>query len=165
MDIDLMIPGCPPRSDVVAEAILTLLRGETIELPSTNLCEVCPREKPPAGLAMDFIKRQFELGLPEPDLCLITQGLVCMGPATVSLCGAECPSIGIQCRGCYGPTAKVLDQGAKMISAIASDYGVQEDKTVDPETVADQLDDIVGTFYSYTLPAALVPMKMQKGGE
>ncbi|MEE0901037.1 MAG: F420-nonreducing hydrogenase, partial [Methanobrevibacter sp.] len=48
MDIDLMIPGCPPRSDVVAEAILTLLRGETIELPSTNLCEVCPREKPPA---------------------------------------------------------------------------------------------------------------------
>ena len=136
-----------------------------IELPSTNLCEVCPREKPPAGLAMDSIKRQFELGAPEPDLCLISQGLVCMGPATVSLCGAECPSIGIPCRGCYGPTAKVLDQGAKMISAIASDYGVQEDKTVDPETVADQLDDIVGTFYTYTLPAALVPIKMQKGGE
>ena len=165
MDIDLLIPGCPPRSDVVAEAVLTLLKGETIELPSTNLCEVCPREKPPAGLAMDFIKRQFELGAPEADLCLISQGLVCMGPATVSLCGAECPSIGIQCRGCYGPTAKVSDQGAKMISAIASDYGVQEDKTVNPETVADQLDDIVGTFYTYTLPAALVPMKMQKGGE
>ena len=165
MDIDLIIPGCPPRSDVVAEAVLTLLRGETIELPATNLCEVCPREKPPAGLAMDFIKRQFEVGAPEKDLCLISQGLVCMGPATVSLCGAECPSIGIQCRGCYGPTSKVLDQGAKMISAIASDYGVDEDKTVDPEAVADQLDDIVGTFYTYTLPAALVPMKMQKGGE
>ena len=165
MDVDLLIPGCPPRSDVVAEAVLTLLRNETIELPVTNLCEVCPREKPPEGLAMDFIKRQFELGKPEDDLCLISQGLICMGPATVSLCGAECPSIGIQCRGCYGPTAKVLDQGAKMISAIASDYGVEEDKTVDPEQVADQLDDIVGTFYTYTLPAALVPMKMQKGGE
>ena len=165
MDIDLIIPGCPPRSDVVAEAVLTLLRGETIELPSTNLCEVCPREKPPDGLAMDFIKRQFEVGAPEKDLCLISQGLICMGPATVSLCGAECPSIAIPCRGCYGPTSKVLDQGAKMISAIASDYGVDEDKTVDPETVADQLDDIVGTFYTYTLPAALVPMKMQKGGE
>ena len=165
IQVDLMIPGCPPKSDVVAEAILTLLNGGTIELPTTNLCEVCPREKPPAGLAMDFIKRQFEVGKPEDDLCLIAQGLVCMGPATVSLCGAECPSINIPCRGCYGPTAKVLDQGAKMISAIASDYGVQEDKTVDPETVADQLDDIVGTFYTYTLPAALVPMKMQKGGE
>lgn len=165
IDIDLMIPGCPPKSDVVAQAILTLLNGETIELPTTNLCEVCTREKPPAGLAMDFIKRQFEVGKPEDDLCLIAQGLVCMGPATVSLCGAQCPSIAIPCRGCYGPTAKVNDAGAKMISAIASDYGVSEDKTVDPEQVADQLDDIVGTFYTYILPAALVPAKMQRGGE
>ena len=52
-----------------------------------------------------------------------------------------------------------------MISAIASDYGVSEDKEVDPEEVANQLDDIVGTFYTYTLPNALVPMKMQKGGK
>ncbi|MDL2246870.1 F420-nonreducing hydrogenase [Methanobrevibacter sp. OttesenSCG-928-K11] len=165
MDVDLAVPGCPPRSDVVAQAVLALLNGETVELPTTNLCEVCPREKPPEGLAMDFIKRQFELGAPEKDLCLISQGLVCMGPATVSLCGAECPSIAVQCRGCYGPTAKVLDQGAKMISAIASDYGIEEDKTVDPEEVANQLDDIVGTFYTYTLPSALVPAKMQKGGK
>lgn len=165
IDVDLMIPGCPPKSDVVAQAIISLLKGESIELPTTNLCEVCPREKPPAGLAMDFIKRQFELGKPEEDLCLISQGLVCMGPATVSLCGAQCPAIAIPCRGCYGPTAKVKDAGAKMISAIASDYGVQEDKTVDPEEVANQLDDIVGTFYTYTLPAALVPAKMQNGGK
>lgn len=165
IDIDLIVPGCPPRSDVVAEAVVSLLKGETVELPTTNLCEVCPREKPPEGLSMDFIKRQFEVGKPEDDLCLIPQGLICMGPATVSLCGAECPSIAIQCRGCYGPTSKVSDQGAKMISAIASDYGVEDDKTIDPEQVADQLDDIVGTFYTYTLPAALIPAKMQNGGK
>ncbi len=165
IDIDLAVPGCPPRSDVVAQAVLGLLKGEAPELPTTNLCEVCPREKPPEGLAMDVIKRQFEIGRPEDELCLIPQGLICMGPATVSLCGAECPSIAIQCRGCYGPTPKVQDQGAKMISAIASDYKVEEDKTVDPEEVADQLDDIVGTFYTYTLPAALVPVKMRKEGK
>lgn len=165
IDVDLSVPGCPPRSDVVAQAVLALLKGEPVELPSTNLCEVCPREKPPEGLAMDFIKRQFEIGKPEEELCLIPQGLICMGPATISICGAECPTIAIQCRGCYGPTPKVQDQGAKMISAIASDYGVEQDKTVDPEEVADQLDDIVGTFYTYTLPAALVPVKMRKEGK
>jgi len=165
IDVDFEIPGCPPRSDVVAEVVLALLKGEEIELPSTNLCEVCPREKPPEGLAMDFIKRQFEVGKPEDDLCLIPQGLICMGPATISICGAECPSIAIPCRGCYGPTARVEDQGAKMISAIASDYKVEEDKTVDPEEVAEQLDDIVGTFYTFTLPAALIPMKIQKEGK
>lgn len=30
-----------------------------------------------------------------------------------------------------------------MISSIASDYGVSEDKDVDPEEVANELDDIV----------------------
>ncbi len=165
IDVDFEVPGCPPRSDVVAEVVLALLKGEEVELPQTNLCEVCPREKPPEGLAMDFIKRQFEVGKPEDDLCLIPQGLICMGPATVSICGAECPSIAIPCRGCYGPTARVEDQGAKMISAIASDYKVEEDKTVDPEEVAEQLDDIVGTFYTFTLPAALVPMKIKKEGK
>ncbi|MEL7671167.1 F420-nonreducing hydrogenase [Methanobacterium sp.] len=160
--VDLNLPGCPPRSDIVAQAVMSLLKGEPLELPTTNLCEVCPREKPPEGLAMAEIKRQFELGKPEEDVCLVTQGLVCMGPATVSLCGAECPSIAVPCRGCYGPTGNVVDQGAKMISAIGSDFGVESDKTIDPETVADQLDDVVGTFYTFTLPASLVPMKMRK---
>jgi F420-non-reducing hydrogenase small subunit len=163
--VDLAIPGCPCKSDIAAQAILALLKGEPIELPNTNLCEVCPREKPPEGMAMDKIIRQFQLGEPEPEMCLVPQGLVCMGPSTISLCGAECPTIAIQCRGCYGPTTKVMDQGAKMISAIASDFGVERDKTVDPEEVADQLDDIVGTFYTFTLASALVPMKVQKEGK
>jgi F420-non-reducing hydrogenase small subunit len=165
IDVDLSIPGCPCKSDIAAQAILALLKGEPIELPNTNLCEVCPREKPPEGMAMDKIIRQFELGEPEPDLCLVPQGLICMGPSTISLCGAECPSIAIQCRGCYGPTSKVVDQGAKMISAIASDFGVERDKIVDPEEVAEQIDDIVGTFYQFTLASALVPMKVQKEGK
>jgi F420-non-reducing hydrogenase small subunit len=162
IDVDISIPGCPPRSDVVAEIVLALLKGEPYEIPTTNLCEVCPREKPPEGLAMDKIIRQFELGVPEPELCLIPQGLVCMGPSTISICGAECPTIAIQCRGCYGPTSKVMDQGAKMISAIGSDFGVERDKIVDPEEVANELDDMVGTFYTFTLPAALVPVKVRK---
>jgi len=80
----------------------------------------------------------------------------------MSLCGAECPNVAVPCRGCYRPTAKVGNQGANIIGAIASDYGVEEDKTVDPEKVAEQLDDVVGTFYIFTLPASLVPMKVRK---
>ncbi len=165
IDVDLAIPGCPCLSSVVAEAIVNLLTGKEITLPKTNLCEVCPREKPPEGMAMDKIVRQFELGVPEPDMCLVPQGLICMGPATTSLCGAECPTIGVQCRGCYGPTPNVMDQGAKMISAIGSDFGVERDKVVDPEEVANQVDDMVGTFYQFTFASALVPMKVKKEGK
>jgi len=166
IDVDLEIPGCPPRSDVVAQVVMALLKGEELPaLPQTNLCEVCPREKPPEGMAMDKIIRQFELGAAEEELCLVPQGIVCMGPATTSMCGAECPTIGIRCQGCYGPTSSVIDQGAKMISAIGSDFGVERDKTVDPEEVANELDDVAGTFYTYTLPSALIPMKIRKEGK
>ena len=48
-----------------------------------------------------------------------------------------------------------------MISAISSDFGVEDDKTVDPEEVANQVEDVVGTFYTYTLPAALIPLKIK----
>ncbi len=165
IDVDLAIPGCPCLSSVVAEAIVNLLTGKEIILPKTNLCEVCPREKPPEGMAMDKIVRQFELGVPEPEMCLVPQGLICMGPATTSVCGAECPTIAVQCRGCYGPTPNVIDQGAKMISAIGSDFGVERDKVVDPEEVANEVDDMVGTFYQFTFASALVPMKVKKEGK
>ena len=112
-------------------------------------------------MAMDTIKRPWEVGATDKDLCLIPQGIICLGPATRPLCGAQCPSVDTPCRGCYGPTDKVIDAGAKMISAIASDFGVEEDTTVDPEQVANEIEDVVGTFYTYTLPAALIPVKLR----
>lgn len=112
-------------------------------------------------MAMDTIKRPWEVGPTDKDLCLVPQGIVCLGPATRPLCGAQCPSVDTPCRGCYGPTDKVLDAGAKMISAIGSDFGVENDKEIDPEQVAEQVEDIVGTFYTYTLPSALIPLKIR----
>jgi F420-non-reducing hydrogenase small subunit len=159
--VDAALPGCPPKSEVVAQVLIALVSGETPEIPDNNLCDVCEREKPPMGMAMDKIKRPWEVGPTDKDMCLVPQGVICLGPATRPLCGAQCPSVDTPCRGCYGPTDKVLDAGAKMISAIASDYGVENDKTIDPEEVANQIEDVVGTFYTYTLPAALIPLKLR----
>ncbi|MBQ6443487.1 MAG: F420-nonreducing hydrogenase [Methanosphaera sp.] len=159
--VDAALPGCPPKSEVIAQVLLALLDGETPEIPDNNLCDVCEREKPPMGMAMDKIKRPWEVGETDRDMCLVPQGVICLGPATRPLCGAQCPSVDTPCRGCYGPTDKVLDAGAKMISAIASDYGVENDKEIDPEEVANQVEDVVGTFYTYTLPAALIPLKLR----
>lgn len=159
--VDAALPGCPPKSEVIAQVIISLVKGEELEIPDNNLCDVCEREKPPTSMAMDTIKRPWEVGATDKDLCLIPQGIICLGPATRPLCGAQCPSVDTPCRGCYGPTDKVIDAGAKMISAIASDFGVEEDTTVDPEQVANEIEDVVGTFYTYTLPAALIPVKLR----
>jgi len=160
--VDAALPGCPPKSEVIAEVIMTYLtEGAIPELPDNNLCDVCEREKPPMSMAMDTIKRPWEVGETDKDLCLVPQGIICLGPATRPLCGAQCPSVDTPCRGCYGPTDKVLDAGAKMISAIGSDFGVENDKEIDPEEVANQIEDIVGTFYTYTLASALIPLKLK----
>jgi len=74
INVDLNIPGCPSRYDVTEEVIMALLTNKPVEIPNTNLCEVCLREKPSEGMAMDEIKRPFELGKPEEDVCMITQG-------------------------------------------------------------------------------------------
>ena len=118
--VDAALPGCPPKSDVIAQVLISLVKGEPVEIPDNNLCDVCEREKPPTGMAMDTIKRPWEVGPTDKDMCLVPQGIICLGPATRPLCGAQCPAVDTPCRGCYGPTDKVYDAGAKMISAISS---------------------------------------------
>ena len=90
--------------------------------------------------------------LPEPGRCLLDQGIVCMGPATRSGCGALCPSVGVPCRGCYGPPPNSLDQGTKMISALASVVDSQDPEEID--AILDGIVDPVGTFYRFSMSKA-----------
>ena len=65
-----------------------------------------------------------------------------------------------------GPTAEVKDQGAKMISAIASILGVENEKDLsedDVEKLLNQIKDPVGTFYRFTLPVALINRRIEEG--
>ena len=80
------------------------------------MCDECPLEKHEKTIARFYRPQEVN---PVPGLCLLEQGLVCMGPATVSGCGALCPQVGMGCRGCYGPLPGVEDQGAKMLTALA----------------------------------------------
>jgi len=73
---------------------------------------------------------------------------VCMGPATRSGCGALCPKVGMPCRGCYGPPPNVRDQGAKMVSALASVIDSQDPDEID--RIVGELDDVVGTLHRFS---------------
>ena len=66
-----------------------------------------------------------------------------------------------------GPTAEAKDQGAKMVSAIASILGVENEKDLtegDVEKLMRQIKDPVGTFYRFSLPVALVNRRVKEGG-
>ena len=85
-----------------------------------------------------------------------------MGPATRCGCGALCPQAGVGCRGCYGPLDGVEDQGAKMLSAIASVIGAGDPTMTEAEleekiaAVVDTLADPAGTFYRFSMAHSLL---------
>ncbi|ABR55690.1 NADH ubiquinone oxidoreductase 20 kDa subunit [Methanococcus aeolicus Nankai-3] len=161
IDVDYIIPGCPPEPELIAKILIALVEGKTPELETTNLCELCSRKKSEEGVSIDTLKRNVK-GAPEPEKCLLEQGYLCMGPATRSSCGATCPGVGVPCSGCYGPTDVVVDQGAKMISALCSDFGIDNDKETDPTILPKSISDKMGCFYKFTLPSALIPIKLKR---
>lgn len=165
VEVDYYVPGCPPVVDRINEAVGIIAKyAETGELPPKGavvafdkiVCDECPRERKEKKLKR--IYRPYEIK-PEPDICLLDQGILCMGPATRGGCGSGYPNVNMPCRGCYGPTAATVDHGAAVLSMIASVLGVEgEEKMTDKEVeeLASSINDQLGTFYRFTLPASLL---------
>ncbi len=49
-------------------------------------------------------------GIPDHDLCFLSQGYLCMGSVTLDRCLAPCPANGVPCTGCAGPTGPILTE-------------------------------------------------------
>ena len=161
--VDYYLPGCPPVPRMLKAAIDTLLSGKlppkgTVLGPDIAMCEECPRkETKPADLAYTGFRRPHEVII-EPETCLLAQGVICMGPATRGGCGAQCVTGNMPCSGCFGPTSHVRDQGAKILSAIASSVSAKDTEGID-RTLA-SIPDPIGTFYRYGLPGSLLRRKI-----
>jgi len=167
VDVDYYLPGCPPTPTQVMTAVGAIVENklppkESIIGPSKSVCDECRFEKTEKKIKQ--IKRVYEVDKIE-EKCLLEQGIICLGPATRGGCDARCLDANMPCTGCGGPTPNSLDQGAKMMSALASILGIEgEEKMSDEEVqkLIDQVVDPVGTFYKYGLPSALINRKVMK---
>ncbi len=166
IDVDYYLPGCPPTPKLLKQAVLTLLSGElppkgTVLSPDTALCEECPRkDSKPTDLSFTHFTRPHMI-LFDNTKCMLAQGLVCMGPATRAGCEAVCINGNMPCSGCFGPTSRVRDQGAKILSSICSNMHSNTEEKID--LVLDEIPDPVGTFYRYGLAASLLRKKIVEG--
>jgi len=162
VDVDYIIPGCPPQSDQIIEVVTTIIdilkndkplpeKGTVLGATDKSVCDECTRERDIKKITK-FI-RPYEI-IPDPDLCLLEQGIVCLGPATRSGCGAKCVLAGAPCRGCYGKPQNIRDQGAKMISALASVIDSTDPEEI--ERIIRTVPDPVGTFYRFSLADSML---------
>jgi F420-non-reducing hydrogenase small subunit len=157
VDVDYVMPGCPPEAFQVWAVCEALLTGQLPEPGSIvgagdrSVCDECSRPK--RNVRVERFVRTHQL-IPEPDWCLLEQGLVCMGPATRSGCNGRCPSVAMPCRGCYGAAGDTVDQGAKMVALLGSMIDSEDESVI--ASAAAQIADPAGTFYSFTLPTSLL---------
>lgn len=159
ISVDYYLPGCAPSPKLLKAAIDTLLSGNlppkgTVLAPDIALCDECPRiDTKPADLAIKEFKRPFQAKI-DPEKCILAQGFLCLGPATRSGCGERCIRGNMPCTGCFGPTSRVQDQGAKMLSAMTSVIEAKDEAGIDK--TLEGIPDPVGSFYRYGLAKSLL---------
>ena len=122
VNVDYMLPGCPPESDRIWDAIVAILENKlpkpgSIIGSDTTVCDDCPRKREEKKIKKFYRTWEIE---PNMDDCLLEQGLLCAGIATRAGCGALCPQVNSPCIGCYGPNDGVEDYGMQLLSAVAS---------------------------------------------
>lgn len=139
--VDIVIPGCPPHPDWIAEALLAVLNGATSwALPARSVCDTCPtmrerKESVPLRRFFDNAEFEAEKGLGAMR-CLNEQGILCMGPVTLAGCAGRngvprCLQARTPCRGCFGPIRRGYRPAADMMGALAS-------VGIDPRAVVDR---------------------------
>jgi coenzyme F420-reducing hydrogenase gamma subunit len=90
--VDLSIPGCPIEKHEFLSAVTMLLQGDTPLLPEYPVCTECRTRE---------------------NICLLTEeGRFCCGSVTLAGCHARCPSLGVPCVGCRGPTREANFESA-----------------------------------------------------
>jgi F420-non-reducing hydrogenase small subunit len=159
IDVDYYLPGCAPPRDLILSAVQAILEGKlppkgAVLSPNKSLCDDCDRnESKPEKLVISEIKRPWEVEI-DPEKCFLAQGIICMGPATRTGCGERCIEANMPCRGCFGPTDQVYDQGAKFLSALASILDTNDEKEI--EKIVNTIIDPAGTFYRFSLPSSIL---------
>jgi F420-non-reducing hydrogenase small subunit len=155
VDIDFYIPGCPPHPYFIALAIKTLLGADVPDISIKTVCSACNRKME----KREGVKLQKGMSnASEEDICLLSQGVVCLGSVTLDRCQAQCPNKGVACAGCAGPSIDIITEPhldirtliAKRMSMLTG---------IDQEEILHYIEDEAKTFYSYCLSSPSIYKK------
>lgn len=129
VDVDYYIPGCPPMPFLIVHTLKSIVSGKLPIRHQSVVCTECHRKIVPAKL--DRLYGIYEKEA-DPELCLVSQGFICLGSLTREGCGAPCPRANFTCFGCRGPADSLMyrsrDIYSFLVKVISVRTGVVEEK-------------------------------------
>jgi F420-non-reducing hydrogenase small subunit len=161
VEVDYYLPGCPPTPKQIWNVVQAIVsgqlppKGSVVGASEKTQCDECARKKNDKKITAF---KRIATAQPDPDICLLEQGFLCMGPATRGGCDSRCPLSNFGCRGCYGPAPGVVDQGAKALCSIASVIEAKDEAEV--ERITAEIPDVLRTFNQFGIPSSLLVRKV-----
>jgi F420-non-reducing hydrogenase small subunit len=141
VDVDYYVRGCPPPRSVLGNVLSSLVEGREPDRFTSIVCNQCTRK-------IIGKKAPLSRGLgraPDPEICLLDQGYLCLGSITRNGCGAVCTLSGMPCIGCRGPSDYLYKRGDLMSAVIR----ILSARMGEPkENVEQVLGDVIFAFYS-----------------
>lgn len=129
VDVDYYIPGCPPMPFLIVHTLKNVLTGKKPTRHRSVVCAECSRKIVPARLKKLYGVYEKEA---DPEICLVSQGFICLGSLTRDGCGAPCPRAGFTCFGCRGPPDAFLyrsrDIYALLVRVVSRRTGIPEER-------------------------------------
>lgn len=155
VDIDFYIPGCPPHPYFIALAIKTLLGASVPPMQAKTVCSACNRKME----KREGVKLQKGMSSgTEEDVCLLSQGVVCLGSVTLDRCQAQCPNMGVACAGCAGPSVDLITEPHLDIRTLIA-RRMSLLTGIDRQEIIDYIENEAKTFYSYALSSPAIYKK------
>ncbi|HEY3296700.1 MAG TPA: methyl viologen-reducing hydrogenase [bacterium] len=155
IDVDLYLPGCPPHAAFILDALLALVEGRAPKANQEAICGRCKREMKQTDVST--IKGHHE-GLPEDGVCFLSQGYVCLGSVTLDRCLAPCPTNGVECTGCAGPTMQILTEPNMDIRTHVADR-MSHVTAIPRADIIRRIERESKNFYSYAMASKMIGLK------
>lgn len=155
VDVDLYLPGCPPHASFVAAALRKLLDGDRPALGAGTVCSECTRTmKRCQGVEL----RPGATVAPDAATCFLSQGVVCLGSVSLNRCLAPCPTAGVACTGCTGPSIDVLTQPHLDLRTLVASRMAQL-TGIDRAHITEHMERHAATFYAHCLSSPAIYQK------
>jgi F420-non-reducing hydrogenase small subunit len=153
--VDLYMPGCPPHAAFIFDGLSSLLKSEPTRITRHSVCYRCRRFMKKTDA--DRICRTTE-GPLDPELCFLSQGVLCFGSVTLDRCLAPCPANGVPCFSCGGPTDTIILEPQKDVRSEVA-LRMSHLTNIAYETIVKEIEMQAKTHFAYAMASPVFRQK------